>query len=129
MNNSNTVELKVHFTTGRSGRRELHIGERVEPIQLPPKPRRVATLMKVAIYLEEQLRRGVFRDYAHIARDAYITRTRVSQIMDLLLLAPDIQAAIILNDPRAARWTERRLRALPRLPDWNDQRASLSITP
>src|SRR5262245_49498655 len=35
---------------------------------------------------------GDVRDYADLARLGHVTRARLSQIMDLLLLAPDIQA-------------------------------------
>ena len=35
------------------------------------------------------------KDYAELARIGYVTRTRMSQIMSLLNLAPDIQEAIL----------------------------------
>ncbi len=130
MSTPRTIEFRVHFTRGRSGKRELHIGERAElPQPRQPKPRRVAKLMALAIYLDDQLRRGVYRDYAHIASVAQVSRARVSQIMDLLFLAPDLQKALIMHEPRAARWTERTLRMMPRHPDWQDQREILNRTP
>lgn len=38
--------------------------------------------------------RGEVIDYAEIARLGYVTRARLTQIMNLLLLAPDIRHAI-----------------------------------
>jgi hypothetical protein len=36
------------------------------------------------------IERGEVRDYADLARLGYVTRARLTQIMNLLLLAPDI---------------------------------------
>jgi len=38
---------------------------------------------------------GEMRDYADVARLGYVTRARLTQIMNLLLLAPDIQEALL----------------------------------
>jgi len=40
-------------------------------------------------------RRQRRHDYADVARLGHVTRTRLSQVMDLLLLAPDIQEQIL----------------------------------
>ncbi len=37
------------------------------------------------------------RDYADLARLGYVTRARLTQIMNLLLLAPDIQDALLIS--------------------------------
>ena len=55
--------------------------------------------MGLAIRFEDLLRLGDVRDYAEIARLANVTRALVSQIMDLLLLAPDIQESILFLEP------------------------------
>jgi hypothetical protein len=41
------------------------------------------------------IRNEVVRDYADLARLGHVSRARVSQIMDLLLLAPGIQEEIL----------------------------------
>ncbi len=41
------------------------------------------------------MRTGVVRDYAELARLGHVTRARISQVMALLLLAPDIQEQIL----------------------------------
>jgi hypothetical protein len=41
------------------------------------------------------VRRGEVKDYAELARLGHVTRARVTQIMNLLNLAPDIQEAIL----------------------------------
>ena len=56
---------------------------------------RVARLMALALRFEQQLADGHVADYAQLARLGHVTRARISQIMDLLLLAPDIQEALL----------------------------------
>jgi hypothetical protein len=64
-------------------------------------------------------------DYAELARLGHVTRARISQIMNLLNLAPDIQETILfLSRVESGRdlVTERELRPLAALPDWRKQR-------
>lgn len=121
-----TVAFKVHLGRGAEGRIELRQGE-APVVVLPPPGRvpRVSKLMALAIRFEGLLRSGQVRDFAEIARLGHVTRARVSQIMNLLHLAPDIQEEILFlprveagDDPV----TERHLRPITRLHDWRDQR-------
>lgn len=121
------VEFAVQFTRGASGRR------RVEPRPPNPPPRkkaaghvpRLSRLMALAIRFDDLVRRGEVEDYADIARLGHITRARVSQICNLLNLAPDIQEQI-LNLPPAAgdrdAVPERLVRPITTRPDWGEQR-------
>ena len=63
-------------------------------------------------------------DYADLARLGHVTRARVTQIMNLLNLAPDIQEEI-LYQPRTASdrdpISERQVRSLVAEPDWRRQ--------
>jgi len=65
------------------------------------------------------------RDYADLARLGHVTRARVMQIMNLLLLAPDIQEEILML-PRASAGrdpiSERQIRAIAAESDWRKQR-------
>ena len=56
----------------------------------------------LALRLEAQLRQGVLKDYAAVARLGHVTRARVSQILSLVNVAPDIQEAILFL-PRTQR--------------------------
>ena len=53
-----------------------------------PRIPRVTRLMAVAIKFQDMVDRGEVRDYADLARLGYVTRARLTQIMNLLLLAP-----------------------------------------
>ena len=68
-----------------------------EPGRVP----RVARWLALAIRLEARLAAGTLADAATVARDAHVTRARVSQVLNLAFLAPDIQEAV-LGLPRVA---------------------------
>src|ERR1039457_2235181 len=79
---------------------------------------RIARLMPLAIKFYGMTREGVVTDYADLARLGLVTRARVTQIMNLLNLAPDIQEQILfLADRTEGRETiaERNLRPLARI--------------
>ncbi len=68
----------------------------LEPLGTVP---RIARLLALAHHIQELLDTGQVRDLAEIARRGHITRARMTQIMNLLLLAPDIQEDILFLLP------------------------------
>lgn len=63
-------------------------------------------------------------DYADISRLGYVTRARITQIMNLLLLAPDIQEQILgLTDAGKTGISERDVRELVGKVSWKLQRS------
>ena len=56
---------------------------------------RISRFMALAIHFEDLIRNGVVTDYAELARLGHVTRARVTQIMNLRLLAPDIQEQLL----------------------------------
>ena len=92
---------------------------RAEPIP------RLARLMALALRLEGLVRDGQVTDYAELARLGHVSRARVSQILSLVLLAPDIQETLLFL-PGGANGgtvlTERHLRPIAAEPDWSRQR-------
>lgn len=92
-----------------------------EPTPPPPRrPPRAAQMLALAHELQGLIDSGEVRDRATLARHLGLTRARVTQILDLLLLAPDIQEAVLLGPAPAA--TERRLRAVALEGVWAAQR-------
>ena len=88
----------------------------------PPTPRpipRLTRLLALAIKFERLLADGVVRDYADLARLGRVTRARMTQIMRLLDLAPDIQEEILFDQPAV---TERDVRPVVQHVDWGRQR-------
>ncbi|HMN41200.1 MAG TPA: hypothetical protein PKE29_10170 [Phycisphaerales bacterium] len=121
-----TIEFPVHFTRGAAGRKEVNVG--VQPV-VPAVERgcvpRVAHLMALAIRFEELVRLGEVESHADLARLGQVTRARISQIMDLLCLAPDIQEEILflpLIERERDAVSEHELRVVCAVADWREQR-------
>jgi len=122
------VEFKVHFETSRRGRKRAVLGDRpATPAPRPGRIPRITRLMALAIRFEHLIRDGEVNDLAEIARLGQVTRARVTQIMNLLHLAPDIQEELLLL-PRVRTGrnpiSERDLRPIAAIPDWRKQRAA-----
>ena len=60
---------------------------------------RISRLMALAIRFEELLENGTAADYADLARMGKVSRARMTQIMNLLNLAPDIQESLLFLPP------------------------------
>jgi hypothetical protein len=118
------IERKVHFQQGRRTRKELHEGEATPSAPAGRVPR-VSRLMALAIQLDQLIRDGVVTDQAELARLGHMTRARLTQIMNLLCLAPDLQERILFL-PATERGrdaiTEKQLRPIASIPDWRKQR-------
>jgi len=118
-------QTKVHFHRGRNGRRHLNAGEspriELESGRVP----RVSRLMALAIRFDALIRGGAVTDQAELARLGQVTRARLTQIMNLVLLAPDIQEALLFL-PRIERGRDqihlRLLQPIAQVPDWQKQR-------
>jgi hypothetical protein len=86
---------------------------------------RLSRLMALAIRFGRLIQEGRVRDYAELARLGHVTRARLTQIMNLRLLAPDIQEEILFL-PRVAgereAIAERHVRPITAVPNWAKQR-------
>lgn len=128
MNSEITIESTFQLKTARHGRKQL-APVRAEPDleAVIPEGRvpRIARLMALAIRFDRLLREGSVKDYADIARLGHVTRARATQIMNLTLLAPDLQEQI-LYFPRVERGRdpvrEWQVRPIAATPDWAKQR-------
>jgi hypothetical protein len=81
--------------------------------------------MALAIKFDGLIRDGVVRDFADLARLGMVTRGRMTQVMSLLLLAPDIQEEIVfLPETMMGRdpVSERSLRRVTAIVRWDRQR-------
>ena len=79
-------------------------------------------LLALAVKCEGLVRSGAIPDYAELARRGWVTRARITQIMNLLHLAAPIQEEI-LHWPAGQRdpVSERALRRLTQIPTWSKQ--------
>lgn len=119
-----TITKSVHFRSMKRGRKEIREGA-AEPQPTLGSVPRVSRLLAMALRMDELCRSGEVADYAELARLALVTRARMTQIMSLLLLAPDIQEEILFL-PRSAgsrdAIQEKAVRPIASVPDWRKQR-------
>ncbi|MBI4903692.1 MAG: hypothetical protein HY820_08655, partial [Acidobacteria bacterium] len=66
------------------------------------------------------------RDYADLARLGFVRRAWLTQIMNLMLLAPDIQEQLLFSTSGSVQSVERGLRKVVAIPCWQDQRKHFS---
>lgn len=119
-----TVTRPIHFAV-KARRKRIVVGPEVLAPQPAGRVPRVARLMALAIKYDDLLRRGVVADQSELARLCQVTQPRMTQIMNLANLAPEIQEAILFlptvesgRDPIH----ERSLRPVNACVSWHDQR-------
>jgi predicted regulator of amino acid metabolism with ACT domain len=118
--------FKIQFETSSSSHgRQRVSAPKPKKSSAPAKLPHITKLMALAIRLEHLLASGQVKDQAEIARTAGITRARVTQIINLTQLAPDIQEAILNLEPttdHVPRFREREVRTIAIVPNWEKQR-------
>ncbi len=124
-----TVKRKLNVSIVAQGRIAI---SPVDPHAETPHPRptskvpRISRLMALAIRFDEMLRTGEASDMIELARRGHVTQPRMSQIMALNQLAPEIQEAL-LNLPATKgkpEIHEKRLRPIAAMLSWEDQRVA-----
>jgi hypothetical protein len=121
-------EHSIRFTHGNRGKRQLRSTKQSQ--KTPGRIPRVTKLMALAIRLDQLIRDGVVADQAELARLGYVSRARITQIMNLLQLAPDIQEEILML-PRSLESrdvvSEHELRQVAAETSWAEQRRIWAI--
>jgi hypothetical protein len=121
-----TLEYSIHLRQGQRGKQHVATGEapaQPEPhqVRIP----RITRLLALAIKMDGMLQRGEVKNYAELAVLGHVSRARITQIMDLLYLAPDIQESILFLTESGhgnSAIHERDLRQLLRITAWEEQR-------
>jgi hypothetical protein len=119
-----TVTRPFHVRQGARGRRELEQGE-ARTAEAAARVPRVSRLMALAIRFDGLIRDGVVTDQAELARLGHVTRARLTQIMNLLNLAPDIQEEVLFLPPTERGRdpiSERDCRPIAAELNWRNQR-------
>ena len=92
-------EVRYQFFTPRPSRIRSRIASTSVPLSaaLP----RITRLIALAMKLDDVLRQNPDLDSSELASRGRISRTRLTQILNLLNLAPDIQERLLLLPPLA----------------------------
>jgi len=124
-----TVTKRVFLSNGPSGRKRLSPAKPSVQAVGPGRIPRISKLMALAVRFDGLIRAGTVRNMSELARLAHVTQPRMTQIMNLLHLAPDIQEELLfLPEITSGRDPihERMLRPLTAMVDWHRQRAAWS---
>lgn len=115
MNAKLRVEATVHFGRGRCSENVVRPGEAPEEPRAGRVPR-ISRMMALAVWFDELIRKGEVKNFAELARLGQVSPTRVSQIMNLLLLSPDIQKSCLSCRKSSAAGNQFRSTNSARLP-------------
>ena len=114
------VKRKVEIRRGQGRRTQKRDVERPQG-RIP----RVSRLMALAIKFGGLINDGVIADQSELARLAHVTQPRMTQIMNLMNLAPDIQEQLLFL-PRVTNGRdpihEKMLRPIAAQISWHKQR-------
>ena len=119
------AEERGRFSSQKASRARTERAARVQPEPLRQRVPRISRLMALALKFEQMIRQAVVGDYAELAALGRVSRSRVTQIMNLLNLAPDIQEQILFLKAEAAEQSgicEPSIRRLSLVLLWNEQR-------
>ncbi len=118
-----SIQVEVTLPVSQRRRESAVRGRHRPESNSPDRPRipRITRLMALAIKFQAMVEGGEVRDYADLARLGYVTRARLTQIMNLALLAPDLQEELLFAT-EGTGITERLFRPIITLVDWDEQR-------
>ena len=99
------IEFDVKFSRGRKGSRRMKAPSKAAPKptlrSVPPQVPKITRFLVLGHYFERLVQSGKVKNYAEIARLTGLSRARVTQIVNLTLLPPEIQGSLLID--QAAR--------------------------
>jgi hypothetical protein len=83
----------------RQGRKRSFVAKvPVKSVPRPPRPVNAALVLALAHRVQSDIDAGALKDRAEAARRLGISKARVTQILDLILLSPRIQEAVLATE-------------------------------
>jgi hypothetical protein len=122
MKSDSAVTVELTLTQHRCRRTRAEGPPPVTPATPHNRLPRITRLMALAIKFQEMVDRGEVRDYAELALLGHVSRARITQIMNLLNLAPDIQEQLMNLRASNDAPSEKQLRKVCSMVRWADQR-------
>jgi hypothetical protein len=117
-----TLSIPIHLATPT---RRTVVREGPKPARSTGRIARLSRILALAHHFQNLLDTGVVRTQMELAELTKLTTARITQIMNLLVLAPDIQEELLFMPPMTkgpALVTERDLRPLLKTLVWSEQR-------
>ena len=88
----------------------------------PPMVGRISRLMALALKMEQMIQEGAVKNYSDLARLGRVSPARITQVMNLLHLAPNIQEEILSRSMPDDKLRESTVRKLSSITLWREQR-------
>lgn len=83
---------------------------------------RLSRLLALALKMEQMIREGTVKNYSELAHLGQVSAARITQVMNLLRLAPDIQEEILFGNTPEDRLHEAAIRKISGVVLWSEQR-------
>ena len=106
----------------RYDRSETSTAARAAQITGQPAMPRLSRLLALALKMEQMIQEGTAKNYSELAHLGRVSASRISQVMNLLHLAPDIQEEILLANTPKDWLRESAVRKLSGVVLWSEQR-------
>lgn len=116
------AKIRSPFLSGRRTERRAEAITQKLVVTSVPNASRAARMLALAHHVERLIEAGELESYAEAASVLGLTRTRLTQVMNLLLLAPSLQGALLMG---ARTCSERGLREVVAEPCWDRQQGCL----
>lgn len=126
MNQKITVECPFQVQVETKGRKRVEMAKESCGAKTIERVPRISRLMALAIRFDELVRSGQVKDYAELARLGRVSRARITQIMNLVNLSPQIQEDILFltHDDIGTRIRLRHLQSAAGKLDWRRHEAN-----
>jgi hypothetical protein len=96
--------------------------ERGAGVDTPSPIPRISRLLALALKMEQMIHEGTVKSYSELAHRGRVSAARITQVMNLLFLAPDIQEQILSRSTATTGLRESALRKLSSVVGWSEQR-------
>ena len=106
----------------RAKRSQSSTTESESEVAGPASVPRTRRLLALALKMEQMIQEGTVKNYRELAHLGQVSRARITQVMNLLQLAPDIQEEILLGNTPEDRLRESAIRKLSGVILWSEQR-------
>ena len=106
----------------RHHRSETSTAAQAAQITGHPAMPRLSRLLALALKMEQMIQEGTVKNYSELAHLGQVSVARISQVMNLLHLAPDIQEEILLGNTPKDWLRESAVRKLGGVVLWSEQR-------
>jgi DNA invertase Pin-like site-specific DNA recombinase len=120
--NANVRRWRTSARGERPHRSQSSTVERQAQVAGPPSVPRISRLLALALQMEQMIQEGAVKNYSELAHLGRVSAARITQVMNLLYLAPDIQEEILVGNTPENRLRESAIRKLSGVVLWSEQR-------